>query len=121
MVTAIIILAVIGGVLAIYVYLGLVNRKFIGKLALPISIIGFFIPGIITIWYNLNIVLYNYITPTVAERGLIFKDTVMLDQYKLIGSKDYVYYKADEYSRSDRHGETIQVRITSKKVENVTK
>ena len=45
----------------------------------------------------------------------------MLNQYKLIGSKDYVYYKADEYSRSDRHGETIQVRITTKKVENVTK
>ena len=121
MVIEIIIFSVIGIVLAIFVYLSLNGRKFIGRLALPISIISFFIPGVIAVWYNLNIILYNYISPTVAERGLIFKDTVMLNQYKLIGSKDYVYYKADEYSRSDRHGETIQVRITSKKDENVTK
>ena len=121
MVTTIIIFIIIGIVLARVIYLCLEGRKFIGRLALPISIISFFIPGVIAVWYNLNIILYNYISPTVAERGLIFKDTVMLNQYKLIGSKDYVYYKADEYSRSDRHGETIQVRITSKKDENVTK
>ena len=57
----IIIFSVIGIILAIFVYLSLNGRKFIGRLASLISIISFFIPVVIAVWYNLNIILKNQI------------------------------------------------------------
>lgn len=57
MLTTIIIFSIIGIVLARIIYICLEGRKFIGRLALPISIISFFIPGVIAVWYNLNIIV----------------------------------------------------------------
>lgn len=73
------------------------------------------LPFVIYFLYYTHIIIYNYTDSVTAKRGLIFKDTAMLDQYRLVGQKDYVFFKIDEYTRSDRQNEVIEVRVNSLK------
>lgn len=79
------------------------------------SILAFILPFVIYFLYYTHIIIYNYTDSVTAKRGLIFKDTAMLDQYRLVGQKDYVFFKIDEYTRSDRQNEVIEVRVNSLK------
>ena len=85
------------------------------KIAVASAILVFILTYVVYVWFYLNVILFNYTSETTAERGLFFKDTAILTQYKLVGKKDYIVFKLDEYSRSDRHLETILVKVNDKK------
>lgn len=48
---------------------------------------------------------------TTATKGLFFKVTVDLTQYKKLGLGNGLYGKYESYSRSDRHGDVLTVYI----------
>ena len=62
-----------------------------------------------------NMIWYNYNNKDVASKGVFFKDTLILSEHRLIGSSDYVIFKIDKYSRSDRQLEIINVIINDNK------
>lgn len=63
----------------------------------------------IVYYYYTNSVLYKQEDDGVATRGFILKEKVILSQYKLIGEREYIIFKMNEYSRSDREFESILV------------
>ncbi len=62
-----------------------------------------------------NMIWYNYDNKDVASKGIFFKDTLMLSEHRLIGTSDYVIFKIDKYSRSDRQLEVINVIVNDNK------
>ena len=68
-----------------------------------------------------NMIWYNYDNKDVASKGIFFKDTLMLSEHRLIGTSDYVIFKIDKYSRSDRQLEIINVIINDNKTKDIIK
>ena len=54
-------------------------------------------------------------TTGIAERGIVFKDRIILSEHRLIGSSDYGIFEMDKYSRSDRQLEVINVIVNKNK------
>lgn len=55
--------------------------------------------------------LYRYIDKdnTVAEKGIFLKNKVFLSEYRKVSTDDYIIFKTNNYTRSDRHNELIQI------------
>ncbi len=68
-----------------------------------------------------NMIWYNYDNKDVATKGIFFKDTLMLSEHRLIGTSDYVIFKIDKYSRSDRQLEVINVIVNDNKSKDIIK
>lgn len=66
-----------------------------------------------------NMIWYNYDNKDVASKGIFFKDTLMLSEHRLIGTSDYVIFKIDKYSRSDRQLEVINVIVNANKSKDI--
>ncbi len=62
-----------------------------------------------------TMIWYNYDNKNKASKGVIFKDTLMLSEHRLIGSSNYVIFEIDNYSRSDRQLEVISVIVNRNK------
>ncbi len=62
-----------------------------------------------------TMIWYNYDNKNKASKGVIFKDTLMLSEHRLIGSSNYVIFEIDNYSRSDRQLEVINVIVNKNK------
>ena len=62
-----------------------------------------------------NMIWYNYDNKDVASKGIFFKDTLILSEHRLIGSSNYIIFKIDKYSRSDRQLEVINVIVNDNK------
>ena len=62
-----------------------------------------------------TMIWYNYDNKNKASKGVIFKDTLMLSEHRLIGSSNYVIFEIDNYSRSDRQLEVISVIVNKNK------
>ena len=62
-----------------------------------------------------TMIWYNYDNKNKASKGIIFKDTLMLSEHRLIGSSNYVIFEIDNYSRSDRQLEVINVIVNKNK------
>lgn len=64
---------------------------------------------VILIWCILILSRFFYISDTVAEKGIIFKDRINLDKHIKIGDGTGILFDYDLYTRSDRSNETIIV------------
>ena len=62
-----------------------------------------------------NVIWYHYESKDIAEKGIIFKDRLLLSEHRLIGSSDYGIFEIDKYSRSDRQLEVINVIVNQNK------
>lgn len=62
-----------------------------------------------------NVIWYHYESKDTAEKGIIFKDKLLLSEHKLVGSSDYGIFEIDNYSRSDRQLEVINVIVNKNK------
>ncbi len=62
-----------------------------------------------------TMIWYNYDNKNKASKGVIFKDTLMLSEHRLIGSSNYIVFEIDNYSRSDRQLEVISVIVNKNK------
>lgn len=82
-------------------------KRHISKILTAATLAAIFIPLILLYIFVWS---YAYVSPTLAEKGLIFKDTINLENYKKVGTKHRIIAQFDMYSRSDRH-EVILVRI----------
>ncbi len=81
-----------------------------------VLLIALFIIGML-ISYKIftTMIWYNYDNKNKASKGVIFKDTLMLSEHRLIGSSNYVIFEIDNYSRSDRQLEVINVIVNKNK------
>ena len=71
--------------------------------------IGAYIILAVIIWFVVPMTHFFYITPIIAEKGIIFKDRINLDKHIKIGDGMSILYDYDVYTRSDRSNETIIV------------
>ena len=62
-----------------------------------------------------TMIWYNYDNKNKASKGVIFKDTLILSEHRLIGSSSYIVFEIDNYSRSDRQLEVISVIVNKNK------
>ena len=62
-----------------------------------------------------NVIWYHYESKDIAEKGIVFKDRLLLSEHRLIGSSDYGIFEIDKYSRSDRQLEVINVIVNKNK------
>ena len=91
------------------------NTKFVMILSSILVIVSFWLS------YKMftEMIWYNYDSKYTASKGLLFKDTLMLSEHKLIGSSDYIIFKMDMYSRSDRQLEVINVIQNENKTKDI--
>ena len=82
---------------------------------IPSMAFGYYVAYTIAFWSLTTILMYKYTDNNTATTGQIFKDTIVLSEHKLIGSSDYVIFKTDKYSRSDRQSEVIEVVVNKNK------
>ena len=79
--------------------------------------------GIVSFWLSYKMftemIWYHYDSKHTASKGILFKDTLMLSEHKLIGSSDYIIFKMDMYSRSDRQLEVINVIQNENKTKDI--
>lgn len=111
-----VIAVVIFGILGFFI-----NANTNGKLLSIIILIVLCISMFLSFKIFTNMIWYNYNNKDVATKGIFFKDTLILSEHRLIGSSDYVIFKIDKYSRSDRQLEVINVIINDNKSKDIIK
>ena len=111
-----VIAVVIFGILGFFI-----NANTNGKLLSIIILIVVCISMFLSLKVFTNMIWYNYDNKDVASKGIFFKDTLMLSEHRLIGSSDYVIFKIDKYSRSDRQLEVINVIVNDNKSKDIIK
>lgn len=91
------------------------NAKFVMVLSSILVIVSFWLS------YKMftEMIWYHYDSKHTASKGILFKDTLMLSEHKLIGSSDYIIFKMDMYSRSDRQLEVINVIQNENKTKDI--
>ena len=107
-------IAVFGTLVFIYIaekFKRIKSNKTIVIVAIIISIISIFISFKIFT----NVIWYHYESKDIAEKGIVFKDRLLLSEHRLIGSSDYGIFEIDKYSRSDRQLEVINVIVNKNK------
>lgn len=109
-----VIAVVIIGILSNYI-----NANINGKLLSIIILIVVCISMFLSYKLFTNVIWYNYVNKDVATKGIFFKDTLILSEHRLIGSSDYVIFKIDKYSRSDRQLEVINVIVNDNKSKDI--
>ena len=87
------------------------KREFKGIFKVVIATVSFILANYVTYQYYTNSVLYKQSDDNTAIRGIILSEKVILSQYRLIGEKDYLIFKMNEYTRSDREHESILVIV----------
>ena len=85
------------------------------KIFVIISVIIFALSIFISFKIFTNIIWYHYESKDIAEKGIVFKDRLLLSEHRLIGSSDYGIFEIDKYSRSDRQLEVINVIVNQNK------
>ena len=80
-----------------------------GVVLLLLYIISLTIASWLAYLYWSNSMVYKQIDNDIATKGIIFKEKILLNQYRLIGERNYVVLIMDEYTRSDRQFESILV------------
>ena len=109
-----VIAVVIFGILGFFI-----NANTNGKLLSIIILIVVCISMFLSLKVFTNMIWYNYDNKDVASKGIFFKDTLMLSEHRLIGTSDYVIFKIDKYSRSDRQLEVINVIVNDNKSKDI--
>ena len=84
-------------------------RERSGVVFLLLYIISLTIASWLAYLYWSNSMVYKQIDNDIATKGIIFKEKILLNQYRLIGERNYVVLIMDEYTRSDRQFESILV------------
>ena len=115
---SIFVLGIIIAVFGVLVLLTIVDKlKIIKsyKMLVIIATIIFVVSIFISFKIFTNIIWYHYESKDIAEKGIIFKDKLLLSEHRLIGSSDYGIFEIDKYSRSDRQLEVINVIINKNK------
>ena len=96
-------------------YFKKLNTKVLGGLLF----LNFFLSMFLSYKMFTTMIWYNYDNKDVATKGIFFKDTLILSEHRLIGSSDYVIFKIDKYSRSDRQLEVINVIVNDNKSKDI--
>lgn len=72
------------------------------------TILSILVVVVLVLVYQYN-QLFTQTSKDTAESGIVFKKTLMLDEYKLIAVGNGLLGKYHRYSRSDRHNEVMTV------------
>jgi hypothetical protein len=87
------------------------------KIAIWFGIINVVFSLFISYLICVNMIFFHYVSGDVAKRGIVFQETMMLSEYRQIGSVNYLIFTVDNYTRSDRgmNAEVIPVILNSNK------
>lgn len=91
------------------------NKLLSKKIIIISSICIIIISMILSFKIFTNMIWYNYDSKETASKGILFKDTLILSEHRLIGTSDLILFKIDKYSRSDRQLEVINVIVNQNK------